>query len=221
MKLLATVICLIAILGAAIYMLLHEGEIHSPISGEPPKKIASTEDIPSDMVLLAPSGGRRGFLIDRYEFPNKKGEIPMGNVNWYEALELCKKRGKRLCTAEEWTRACSGPEHNKFPYGGGYKKGICRTDLLWEEGPVKSGEYEGCATESGLYDMSGNLWEWTFGTPDGKGEMRILKGGSWLYWDEELHCAYELFYLPYLKMENYGFRCCQDVEMDQGPAIGP
>ena len=50
------------------------------------------------------------FCIDRFEYPNRKGEYPVIYVNWYESNQFCKEQGKRLCTEEECTFACEGQE---------------------------------------------------------------------------------------------------------------
>ena len=57
------------------------------------------------------------YCIDRYEFPNRKGERPMVMQNFYQAQMHCAERGKRVCTESEWTKACEGPDNKPFPYG--------------------------------------------------------------------------------------------------------
>ena len=47
------------------------------------------------------------FCIDAYEFPNQAGVAARVNVTWPEAKEACEKPGKRLCTEEEWEKACT------------------------------------------------------------------------------------------------------------------
>src|SRR5277367_2502708 len=55
--------------------------------------------------------------IDRYEYPNKKGAHPVWMLDWSQAQATCESKGKRLCTGNEWTAACEGPDHVPFPYG--------------------------------------------------------------------------------------------------------
>ncbi len=57
------------------------------------------------------------FCMDRYEYPNKKGELPTRFVSWIEAGKMCQTQGKRLCYDDEWTLACEGPERRPYPYG--------------------------------------------------------------------------------------------------------
>ncbi len=71
----------------------------------------------------APSGecqtgtSKKHFCIDNYEWPNKVGETPVVMKNWYEARDACQSVGKRLCSQDEWTLACEGPERLPYPYG--------------------------------------------------------------------------------------------------------
>jgi hypothetical protein len=71
------------------------------------------------------------FCIDRFEYPNKKGEYPVILVNFPESEALCKSAGKRLCSEDEWTFACEGEEATPYPYGYDRDKDACVTDKPW------------------------------------------------------------------------------------------
>jgi hypothetical protein len=72
--------------------------------------------------------GTTSFCIDRYEWPNKKGVAPKSYVSVYQAMDTCAGVGKRLCTADEWTVACTGPYGYKYPYGSSYELYACVTN---------------------------------------------------------------------------------------------
>src|SRR5262249_30244643 len=57
------------------------------------------------------------YCIDQYEHPNQEGQKPLVNVTFNEAAEACKAQGKRLCSEEEWERACKGPTNSRFTWG--------------------------------------------------------------------------------------------------------
>ena len=57
------------------------------------------------------------FCIDRYEYPNEAGALPVVMVSFIEARDACQTEGKRLCTEDEWTFACEGEERLPYPYG--------------------------------------------------------------------------------------------------------
>ena len=67
------------------------------------------------------------FWIDRYEFPNQKGQKPKAYTSITQAKAGCAEVGKRLCTAAEWRRSCLGPTNHRFSYGSKYERGRCHT----------------------------------------------------------------------------------------------
>lgn len=80
---------------------------------------------PEDMVSV------EGFCIDRYEAPNRLGDLPLVMFNFNQAEAWCEARNKRLCYDTEWTRACEGPEGNRFPYGKTRQPGVCVDDKAY------------------------------------------------------------------------------------------
>lgn len=169
------------------------------------------------------------FCIDRYEYPNRRGEFPLLFVNWIEANELCEADGKRLCTETEWTFACEGEEATPYPYGYVRDPDACVVDKTWIpyypkafatlDGTmheldrlwkgIASGTQPRCKSVFGVYDMVGNVDEWTRSSSP-KGRPSVLKGG---YWGKvrtrcrpstrahgELHAFYQ-----------QGLRCCASL----------
>jgi len=139
------------------------------------------------------------FCIDRFEYPNRKGEYPVVLVNHYEAGLLCGAQQKRLCGEDEWTFACEGEEAQ--PYPNGYTrdpescvvdhparrydmaalslrteaKAMRELDRLWQGQP--SGQRPACKSPFGVYDMTGNIDEWAKSSQPGRAS--VLKGGYW------------------------------------------
>lgn len=140
------------------------------------------------------------FCIDRFEYPNVLGQNPMIVVTFREAEALCKKDQKRLCTENEWTFACEGEEARPYPYGYARDTTACVMDRSWrpfKEGALQprdgdgakeeldrlwqaepSGSRAGCKSPFGVYDMTGNVDEWTRSV-NPTGYRSILKGGYW------------------------------------------
>ena len=154
---------------------------------------------PENMVALG------YFCIDRYEYPNQRGELPQGNKSLEQAKQLCQDQGKALCTEAQWSLACSGPSWRGYPYGNEYQSGYCAfSDERRPEGATqKSGQFERCATPEGIYDLSGNLWEWVQNEKDGG----VLRGGG-SYFSAGMGRCHSRAKLKGLRLTEAGFRCC-------------
>lgn len=171
------------------------------------------------------------FCIDRYEFPNARGEFPLVVVTYAESKAYCERVGKRLCTESEWTFACEGEEGRPYPYGWERDQTACPIGIFGP-GPDKdmfaprtiartargidrswrgkrSGESPRCVSPFGVEDMTGNVDEWTR-TVRRYGYEMIMKGGHW--GPARQRCRPQTrghgpFYVRY----DQGFRCCRDV----------
>jgi sulfatase modifying factor 1 len=113
---------------------------------------------------------------------------PQSSMNRRQAEEACWNAGKRLCTLMEWARACQGVQGFTYPYGDTEMPKICNTrkphiisEIFGKDwgkhmlGPetnmvkgflAKTGEYSGCFSSYGTYDMVGNLHEWVSDSVD-------------------------------------------------------
>ncbi len=151
----------------------------------------------------------KGYCIDKYEYPDKKGVIPMSRVNYTRAYNLCKQQGKRLCTEPEWEKACKGPSNFLFPFGNSFSMGKCNTVEAGKNKLMPSGSFSECKSAYGVYDMCGNLLEWT-ATPF-QGNFFITKGGSYLRTKGDSRCSARRPKPYYRQSKDLGFRCCKDA----------
>lgn len=161
-----------------------------------------------------------------------EGAIPQGYINGEQAAAACVEAGKRLCTDEEWLLACRGDAGRIFPNGDDHDTGACNVtrachpaiqyfesaaDWVWSElghpcinqlpdGLAGAGEFARCVTPENVFDLVGNLHEWT---ADPAGTFR---GG--FYVDAEINgrgclyrtTAHNIYHWDY----STGFRCCSD-----------
>jgi len=152
------------------------------------------------------------FCIDRYEYPNVSGKKPSTGVSWKQAAQLCRSRGKRLCTEGEWEYACKGRSNLRFPYGNKWNSSICNTET--EDGedrnPAVIGSYKQCRSPFGVYDMSGNVSEWTASLYSPAATARTYKGGSSVRPNWATRCASRGSLAPGSQKNDLGFRCCAD-----------
>ena len=166
------------------------------------------EKCPEGMVYIETS--LNNFCIDKYEYPNDAGKVPIYNVSFSEAKNLCKRRGKRLCARLEWYLSCSGGIGNTYPYGKYFIKRECNTMDDKDIGSefVKSGDFKGCRTKTNIFDMLGNLAEWVEDEKVSSGQATII-GASYDVLGYWVSCNYTEEMDLNEKSEFVGFRCCK------------
>jgi formylglycine-generating enzyme required for sulfatase activity len=141
---------------------------------------------------------------------------PVANVTWFQAKTYAEWVGGRLPTEAEWEKACRGTDKRLYPWGNEAPTYERANFYHSNVSPTAVGSYP--AGANGLYDMAGNLWEWTsskyqgypYDPTDGREDLegrdvRTLRGGSWDYADDLVRCASRLSYAP-VSLLNLGFR---------------
>ena len=151
-------------------------------AGATAAQVGAAETWPEPWNLPRARSERRveSFCIDRYEYPNERGEPPKVWVGWDDAKALCEEQGKRLCSEDEWTLACGGTEGWNFPYGPEFEAGRCNDEVpVGEEGGLReAGDFPGCKSPYGAMDMQGNASEWVADAHHWKEGTRVLRGGT-------------------------------------------
>lgn len=180
------------------------------------------------------------FCMDRYEWPNREGALPSVMVSYVEAEALCASRGRRLCTEDEWTFACSGEELLPYPYGRERSADACTIDLFarapnkpllhssdraTREAEVErtymatpSGSRPRCVSPFAVHDMTGNVDEWVRSTADW-GQPSGLMGGFWGHVRNRCR-AVTRAHGPLFRYYQIGFRCCRDRAAARAPTRG-
>jgi len=159
-----------------------------------------------------------------------KGEkLPVDRVTWkqcklfIERLNQLTGRSFRLPTEAEWEYAARGGAGNKgFQYAGSNRF----EEVAWCSENVFLKKMEGARTvktkrpnELGIYDMSGNVWEWCedfYGCYDtvsqknpkgpGKGLFHVIRGGSWRSSKDYLRVSNRFMLSDWRFEDNVGFR---------------
>jgi hypothetical protein len=145
-------------------------------------------------------------FIDAYEYPNEAGKEPLSQVDWDDAVKLCQRSGKHLCTEEEWQTACTGGGQRKFPYGEKLEKARC---AVKGKRALASGKAANCVSPEGVFDLSGNLAEWTASAFNAGQPQKVTRGGSFAQSQAQLSCEARDYFLPGQGgAAHLGFRCC-------------
>ena len=173
----------------------------------------------SGMVLFTRSNVEKGgpfddrdkaFCIDRFEYTEGPGGIPVTGLSWMEAKDTCEKRGDgiTLCTRSQWVSACPAKQHVlTWTFGNTENKSACN----WNSTEVKRvGAFADCHNEMGAFDMNGNVAEWVW---DGK--QAFEAGGHFASPMEEATCLKDMLKESALgvKSDRVGFRCCKPLPL--------
>jgi sulfatase modifying factor 1 len=158
---------------------------------------------------------------------------PQAYISGAQAARACAASGKRLCAPVEWRKACMGPDNTTFGYGAARVTGRCNDEgqspmlrlypqvaQSWtlvgmtemndprlnqlDATLAPTGSHDGCTNDYGVFDMVGNLHEWTNdpnGTFQGGYYLDTHKNGDGCSYRTVAH---EFTYHDY----STGFRCC-------------
>ena len=187
----------------------------------------------------------KGFRLGQFEVTQKQWRILMGNnpsqfkncddcpverVSWEDVQSFLKKlkqkTGKqyRLPTEAEWEYACrSGGKDEEF-CGEGRISSLAWHEDNSDEQTMRVGQKK--INGLGLYDMNGNVWEWTQdcwnksydGAPSdgsawlsGNCDRRVMRGGSWVNVEDYVRSRYRDWNISTLRTYYIGFRLAQDM----------
>ena len=158
---------------------------------------------------------------------------PVACVDFCDAFMFCAWAGKQLCggpnggaadfdapadpSTSAWYAACAGgvPPGRAFPYGETYNPRACNGHEQSGGAATIAGGLRACQRDdAGVFDLSGNVWEWENATapvdggPGPASDLARIRGGSYTDESGQLHCAVVESQPRDFQQYNVGFRCC-------------
>jgi hypothetical protein len=124
--------------------------------------------------------------------PRYKGdERPREMISWYDALAFCHWLSTRLGvkvtlpTQNQWQRASRGDDARLYPWGNDFDKSLSNTRESEIKQTTHVTRYTGGVSPFGVFDMSGNVWEWCLDTKSGSTDIktddeRVVMGGAFV-----------------------------------------
>jgi formylglycine-generating enzyme required for sulfatase activity len=145
---------------------------------------------------------------------------PINCVDLYQAESYCRWQKKRLPSEEEWEYAARGTDGRSYPWGDAtpQKRACFRGTNLAIEGTCAAGGYPGDRSPFGLFDMAGNVSEWTasgfsanYAKPR-KSDLQVVRGGGWGDVEPEYLSAFARGRSSRgMRASALGFRCARSV----------
>lgn len=154
---------------------------------------------------------------------------PMVQVTWFGAQAYCEYNGWRLPTEVEWEKAARGTDGRPYPWGDEIARNNANyysshdllekiTGDLGMTSPVgfyngdTYDDYETLDSPSpyGLYDMAGNVWQWTGDVYENQ-HYRYMRGGSQANYEYNLRVWTRNNAAPGYYSPSVGFRCVRDA----------
>jgi hypothetical protein len=155
----------------------------------------------------------------RAPYSTAAGDVPVYNVSWDDAQSYCHWAGGRLPTEAEWEYAARGGKEG-LDYPNSDKMDAKQARFNVPSGPGVVGKYP--PNGYGLYDMAGNVSEWTADWFDGAyygrgedvdpqgpatGEYKVIRGGAWSDAPRRVTVFFRNWVRPNQRTPNIGFRC--------------
>lgn len=179
-----------------------------------------------------PHGWREGVM------PEGQEELPVTGISWYEAQAYARWVGKRLPSDAEWTKAGAWPveaapgriAQRRYPWGESFDSKRANLWCARIGGPEPVDSRPEGVSVGGIYQLIGNVWEWT-STPladlaprgvEFSPSLRTVRGGAFnTYFENQATCHFQSAEHPLARRANIGVRLALSMESLTAPHPDP
>ncbi|PCJ19487.1 MAG: hypothetical protein COB02_07000 [Candidatus Cloacimonadota bacterium] len=163
---------------------------------------------------------KKFLKISKFKFPtymniegyNHNDQALVG-IDWYESNLFCRFQGKRLPSYAELIFASQGESVQNFPFGNefpSYQKAPFITEGYRPKFPLKVHQFKQFASLKGVFNLAGNIAEWTSNWVSKKKDKKIVYGGSYLSSIDQIKVgSFQGVYPNENTLKNIGFRCAR------------
>lgn len=148
------------------------------------------------------------YEVTENQYHGSGGDYPVVNVSWNDARNYCERYGMRLPTEEEWEKAARGVDGRIYPWGNTFDSSRLNSEHNGREQRSSVDSYSNGQSPYGVYNMAGNVWEWTGSKIGGD---YVVRGGSFTNGWWFVRAANRGQKPPGDPSEYTGFRCVQNA----------
>ena len=140
----------------------------------------------------------------------KGKNLPVERVTWDDSANFCNRIGARLPTEFEWEYACRAGTNTEY-YSGNTEEDLDKVGWYRKNSNDKTHPVgQKLPNAFGLYDLHGNVWEWTSSLYSTNQSYRVGRGGSWNGVPWLCRSPFRFWSATDFRYHTFGFRCVLD-----------
>jgi len=168
---------------------------------------------PGDAANVEACQGKNADFAPLQEVDLTQAQMPVSGIDWCDAAAFCKWADKALCgtypvkgaAVSSFQSTCTDGDNGEFDYGALKDGSRCNGNGAAAAVEVRS--MQACVTPTLVFDLVGNVQEWT---SECEGAECAARGGSYLSTGESWGCKAKRSFPKDFEAADLGFRCCAE-----------